>query len=338
MFLLRRAYWRDVTIAVRRGRFDQRARARLFKTAAFFLLAGMGLALIWLFLDGNPENSTILIALLPALAAGSWFITRGTREDPVTLPIPPAIKQYLEDRTVIIAALLSRSGSEIYFESHQLPGGQEIITRQILNGKLRDLGLWDKLDPAESAVMSAPDQTWSREQKQQSIAWCEQLRLLRWTLRIDSEVMGLQHAPQIDFSIARQLLEMKLPLSSTRYDRPVVLASWDLRAERDKSDFYAARLFAESCSRNLMELVPRIDGLDSLRESNLGPSKDLLVGSKTVEQIDDSEVVRMTLTAWRRGQYAAYLTDVLSNAAARPFADWEAAIEKSRATVEATHT
>jgi hypothetical protein len=325
-------YWRDVAIALRRIRHDKRALARIIRLVARIFLAAIGITMLWLFVIDEPSNIFVLIVLLPAAGGAGWLVFKAKQEDPPTLPIAGVVKQYLENRTVIVAALLARAGSEIHFTQNQLPDGQQIVTRQILNQKLREFALWEQLEPAESALMSAPDQSWTMEQHQQTIAWCEQLRLLRWTLRIDAEMLGLEDQPVLDYTLARNLLEGKLPLSVTRYDRPPVLASWDLRAQRDASAAYVARLVAEARSRNLIAATPEIDEwAGKLRENALGPSKDLLIGSKTVDELDDQVLWAMMVTAWSRSQYAAYLTELLSRAGAFPFANWAQAIENGRA-------
>ncbi len=74
------------------------------------------------------------------------------------------------------------------------------------------------------------------------VTWCEQLRLLRWALRVDDEIMPLAHFPPLYFTLAM------MPDDVAKANRPMLPAS-DLRAERDTAHAYLARLAAESIVR-----------------------------------------------------------------------------------------
>src|SRR5262249_30631111 len=138
----------------------------------------------------------------------------------------------------------------IYLMSHELQEGAEVITRQVQNEALRRLGLWEKLEPGEMLLASAADGKWTEEQRVQVLTWCEYLRLLRWTLGIDAELIPLAHCPRVDYTLGRDILQLKDDLS--RLASGTLRPSWDLRGQRDTALAYFARIVSELSSRSLI--------------------------------------------------------------------------------------
>ena len=159
-----------------------------------------------------------------------------TGRNPQQLPedVAPSVRTYLGERAVIIASLLARGASEVFLKQHDLPPGAHVLTRQTQNTLLRRLGLWEKLERSENTLASLSDGLWTTEDWSEFITWCEQLRLLRWTMGIDTELIPLAHNPQLDFSLVHHPLQNKVlpkPDKLFRY-------SWDLRIERDTASEY----------------------------------------------------------------------------------------------------
>src|SRR5205807_1866755 len=103
---------------------------------------------------------------------------------------------YLIERATIIASLVRRAASEVHIQRSSARAG--VITRQIENQLLRRHGLWEKLEQPELEMVSVEDGLWATQQQNGIVEWCEQLRLLRWVLRLDAELMPLEHFPQPD--------------------------------------------------------------------------------------------------------------------------------------------
>ncbi len=156
------------------------------------VMVGSGVIAALLFRRSNRRQDEVL----------NFSIT-GRKQEQLPQDVSPGILLYLDERTAILASLLSRGASEIYLEHNELPLGAEIVTRQIQNTLLTQKGLWEKLDPTEKALASAADGRWTAEHRAEVRIWCEQLRLLRWTLGIDAELVPLAHNPQLDFSLAQ---------------------------------------------------------------------------------------------------------------------------------------
>ena len=332
MVLLRRSFWKNTWIALLRSPHDARARALILKLLlALVFVIGYGCYLAWML----TRDRYTIVMLLPGFAGG--FLMRGlarrnesynadisiAKHLTTELPKLPnaSLREYVTDRTMIIAALLDRAGSELYLKEHEIPEGSEIIARQRQNQLLMKSGAWHKLQRDEADLLSAPDRTWSQKQCDTSLTWCEQIRLLRWALRIDDEIMPLAHFPPLDFALAR------LPGEIAETDTPMLLAS-DLRAEREIAKGYLARLVAESTSRKLIHSTPQLDEWSAeLRSAVSGPSTDFWIGTRTVNDLDNREVSFLLATASARHDYAAYLVVLLGSETPFAYAEWKITVD-----------
>ena len=233
--------------------------------------------------------------------------------------VRPAVRDYLEDRARILACLVTRAAREINIKNERIPLGSEMVTRQSQMEYLRRCALWRRLESDEANLFIAPEGAWTAEQPIEIIGWCEQLRLLRWVLRIDSELTPLAHFPQVEVSMAQDLLETRSALVAGRS----ILRSWDVRIERDMAMEYVARAIAEMKGRGLIDNSGDLHGwVDELRQGKLGPSTDLLVGPTTVGDLSENNVRLMAHIAAARARYATYLVEQLSSDNPIPFGQW----------------
>jgi hypothetical protein len=333
MSVLRRFFWKSLWFALLRSRQDKRARLVLLSIAALLL---WGIAEVWMVFilparDGHGLFQMIFNGVVVAAGfVASTLIRRsnqkhaellnfsltGQNERQIPEQVSSTVRQYLEDRAVIAASLLARAGGEAYLENNEVPPGAEVVTRQIQNSRLRELGLWEKLQPGESALASAADGLWTAEQRMKCIAWCEQLRLLRWTLGIDAELVPLSHYPETEYSVANLPLRGST-LARSAGDTP---ASWDLRVERDTAFGYFARVIAELKGRSLITDDAELEGwAEELRRDSLGPSVDFLAGAKTIGELSENRLRLLGLIAHARFQFAEYLVDQLQSTEPLPF-------------------
>jgi len=339
MSIWTREFWKTYWIALQRTRRDKRARSLsiritflltyLVAYVVFVVLmevntsAGQG---IW---NAALDKLTLYAVIFGSGTAAAILIRRWHRKENELLnysltgrnilhpqdlsDASPDVRNYLEERALIIASLLSRGASEIYLQHNQLAPGLEVVTRQMQNSQLRENGLWEKLEQAEADLASAADGRWSLEQQNQVSMWCEQLRVLRWVIRLDSELMPLAHFPTLDFSLSREVLGRGRPLSG----KPL-LKSWDVRIQRDLAMEYTARVIAEFKGRGLITGSPELEGwADEFRAKSLGDSTDYLAGARTIGQLDDDALRRLGFFASVRERYCAYIVEVLN--AVRPF-------------------
>jgi hypothetical protein len=287
-----------------------RQRGSIWLLAFYGLIFGSG-AIAFLMLRRSHRSQDKLL---------SYSLTSTNRVDlPRADDISPVVRNFLEERALILGSLLARAASEIYIRNNNLPPGAEVVTRQNLNALLRQNGLWDKLEPIEVDLVGSADGGWTVEQQNEIAKSSEPVRLLRWTLGIDVELLPLAHFPKVDFALWRGLFDRV----RTPYAKRLMRGSWDLRIERDIARDYSARVIAELKGRGLITSDPDLEGwADQLRERSLGDSTDYLAGSKTIADLDDGDLTLLAAIATTRQRYAAYLVEQLSADSPISFAAW----------------
>ena len=338
MWIRRRGFWRSYWFALRRSVKDKRARSMAVRIS--FVLAYLFLYVpVILLLPLRQPGSIWLIAFYGLIFGNgaieflmlrrshrsqdkllSYSLTTANRLDlPRSDDISPTVRNFLEERALILGSLLARAASEIYIRNNSLPPDVEVGTRQNLNALLRQNGLWDKLEPVEADLVGAADGSWTVEQQNEITKSCEPLRLLRWTLGIDVELMPLAHFPKVDFALWRDLFDRV----SVPYAERLIRRSWDLRIERDIAREYTARVIAEFKGRGLIASDPELEGwADQLRDRSLGDSTDFLAGSKTIADLDDGDLALLAAIATTRERYAAYLVEQLGADTPISFTAW----------------
>jgi len=329
MALWRTHLWKTLWFALLRSRKDKRA--RIVVRSVLVLLGVLAYYVFWFrlaYTQSKEDGVSIwwtagfyVFIFGTAILARMWMkhshrrqdealnfsITGAIPQQPRVDAVSPEARDRLQDRLTITAALLIRAGSERYLSENAVPEGAEVRTRQIHNRVLRDSGLWDKLPADERDLLMLPDGAWPDDQPQRVIEWSEQLRLLRWVLRIDRELAPLAHVPPIDYTLAREVLEGKAVPSQTP------LNSWDVRAEQDLAEVYHARALAEIQCRGLAPENARLAAwADAIRAQFQGESQDLPVGAHTVAELDEVQLQYLAALARAREQYAAELVDRLS--------------------------
>jgi hypothetical protein len=337
MSLWRPAFWRSCWIALRRSKGDKRSRLIALKIS-FLLLCVLIYVLFWLLPLREPGGAWRFASYVAIFASAlltrfllnrskrrqdemlSYSLTGSHRLTPEgTAYVSQTVRNYLEERALILGSLVARATSEIYLHHIELGPRTEVATRQTQNALLRQAGLWDKLERPEMALIVVADGHWTEKQQSEVATWCEQLRLLRWVLGIDAELIPLAHFPKIDMELSRGLLGNNARVPENR----TMLRSLDVRIERDIAFAYTARVVAELKGRGLIAADPELEGwADQLREQSLGASNDFLAGTRTVGELGDEALRMLGTAAVARERYTAYLVDQLSAEKPFSFATW----------------
>jgi hypothetical protein len=329
--------WKSVWFTLRRSGKDKRARSAILAVLVSVLVA---IAYLWRFVavyahmgDAIPHDRWAIAFYTLLFGSGllAFLILRrmrGNDDDVAAFSITggPArrqavestrVRDYLYERLLIVASLLARAGSERYLEQHTIPPGAEVITRQLHNTLLREKGVWEKVEPAERDLLIVADGQWTTEQQSRLVAWCEELRLLRWVLRLDAELVPLAHFPSVDCSIAGDVLTGR-PLPDV-----TPLGSWDVRPERDVALAYAARSIAELKARSLLHSGSApTDWAVEYRAECLGESTDFLAGARTIADLNEQELKTLAAMSCARERYAAYLVEQLGATTPVSFTLW----------------
>lgn len=340
MTIWQRSFWKSYWLALQRVRTDKRARSFAFRVT-FVLLYWLGYLGFLGFLElsdttgGHDWNAVFYTLMLGGGSAAAVLLRRSHRRQDAALnfsltgqshSVPkvesdasPEIRTYLEQRALIVASLLARGAGESYQKRNRMPEDVRVVNRQVQNAFLRTQGLWDKLEPEEAALAATAEGDWTLEQTSQVVVWGEQLRLLRWVLRVDSELMPLEHFPKLDFSLSRDV--MQNPVAA--FPQKPLLKPWEVRVQRDLSTGYAVRTFAELAVRGLITHVGASDEwAQELRTRSLGASTDSLAGARTIAELDDESLQLLGSITSTRREYLRYLTDLLDALEPFSYSSW----------------
>lgn len=210
MQIWQRQFWTAYWIALRRSSQDKRARRSAFIITGLlaYLLAYVSF-IVFCAISQGPWAIALWMGILGAAVLVNFLLRRSHREQDDLLrhsltgnawsdqrmagAVSPTVRSYLAERAIIISSLVARAASEIWLHHNQVPEGAQPIARQVQNSFLRDRGLWSTLEPLERDLLSAPNGQWNGAQQNEATTWCEQLRLLRWALGIDGELLPLAH-------------------------------------------------------------------------------------------------------------------------------------------------
>lgn len=332
-------FWRYYWIALRRSRKDTRAR-KFFLRASFwmFYMVCWATSEFFIFRRSStnlwiPIGDSALLGIAGIVVL--WIRRSHRRQDQmftysftdvkpinVSRSAKDQLRAYLIDRAAITAALLMRASSEWCLQNKELPSEIEIITRRVQNDLLRREGLWNSLEPEELTLFLSADGHWSEEQQGDVIAWCERLRLLRWTLGYDASLFRLGHFPRVDASIAKGIVERRQEF----FKGKEMLAAWDVRVERDTATGYLIQCIAEIMERkqwsNLSEELG--EWAHDVRKDVYGPSTDVIAGIQTLGEMDDATLSTFFSTVEARREYSSYLVDLLGGEPLLTFDDWRA--------------
>jgi hypothetical protein len=306
--------WKNFAILVRRAPKDRRAGRALFLT----LLALVGLAAYAALVLLNPGTYVILPPALIAL----WFIRRSHKRADAglirlnRLDVKSETDDLLEHRkhlaqvTVALAAMIDRAGSEAFLKSKELPPGVAVITRQRLIAMLRSAEIWDALPLISRERMMLPDGGWDWELISDALRQLEDLRVLRWVLRIDTYLLPIDQAYKVHLSLATELTG-----DSAKVRGDGCLQAWEMEEARKHADSYFGRCWAEEQKRGV-GVAPQEEPSDQVEatETHLSSeeiiryatelgsqqSGDFLLGFGIVGDASDEQLKNATMVAWRR--------------------------------------
>lgn len=337
-----RRIWREYWFALLRFRRDARARSFVLRLTFFvFWVVAYIPFVLWTNLESATglQGALVYLALFIAALVVRWLIRRSSRRQEELFShsltgsgVQPAQEEraespeswrHLEGRAVVAAALLARAIVEI-----ERAGMEDRLVesdaRPTLNSLLRSAARWDALDLIEADLMGSPEGSWTSEQQMLVTSYSEELRLLRWVLGIDAELVPLSHCPKADMALALDQIRKGACSAAKGF----AVESWDVRAHRDEAITYCGRVLAELRVRG--EADPAYDTGDDefyawaaeLRSQLIGASTDLVVGSETVEDLATNELTLLLNIAEARAQYSAYLMDQMNSAVPYSFRQW----------------
>ncbi len=316
--------WKNLVVLVRRAPKDQRARKMLLWT----FLGSIGLLTYLSIVLLNPGT---YILLPPALIVASLIRRSHKRADGNFIKLSDAggnsdteeltaHRDQLAGVALVLAAMIDRAGSEALLKTKEMAEGVEIMTRQKLIAMLRSTGRWDTMSSADRELMMFPDGSWDWQQIHDAFRQIEDLRVLRWVLRIDTYLLPIDQAYRLHLNVATDLSGDPTGLQGVGCLQP-----WEMEEAREHANSYFGRCWAEELKRGLR--IPSADkesqaedamtaAPSDLDEDDTGlshevivqyatelgsqQSGDFLLGFGIVGDANDNQLKDATMVAWRR--------------------------------------
>jgi hypothetical protein len=316
--------WKNLVLLVRRAPKDRRARWALL----WILLASIGVLAYAALVLLNPGT---YIMVPPALLV-LWLIRRSHKQADAGfiklsgVAVRSETEELAEHRkelanvALVLAAMIDRAGSEAFLKTKEMPEGTEVITRQRLVAMLRSTGRWEAMSSMDREMMMLPDKMWDWQQISDVLRQVEDLRVLRWVLRIDTYLLPIEQAYRLHLDAATGLSGDPMRLQGDGCLQP-----WEMTEAREYANSYFGRCWAEEQKRGL-RIPPEektSQTMDALKETpsdldeedtslsheaivqyamKLGSqqSGDFLLGFGIVGDASDEQLKDATMVAWRR--------------------------------------
>jgi hypothetical protein len=210
-----------------------------------------------------------------------------------------SIRSRLASDGFALSILLSRAGSEHMLREKILPPEIEVVARRFYIDQLHKLKEWDRLPTQVRNLLLMPDGHWPLELIATLRESFETLRCIRWVLRIDKVLEPLTYLPKMKYKSALELVEKPDQLLTGIG----MLEIWDIRVERNKSDVFFSRCYAEAIGRGWVNDEDKnsqtwaINVYESARDIE---NRDVLVGYETVGELDEMTLRYITGIAFQR--------------------------------------
>jgi hypothetical protein len=314
--LFKRRSWSMVWILIRRAPRDRRARVPLLRfLLACLLFLGyvtyIGLlARRFLFdLFGLIFVGALLGGALFFFAARKWT----ERYDLIQLqkstppPVTPDVGETVFRETCLLAGMLQRVGSERAMESGVEPG-VEVITRRIVLERLRKDELLEGLEAPLLDLLFAVDGVWNEQQKRVVQSCWEFLAVLRWILSIDPALSPIWLSPEYHLRMASSLFDRSITANVQ------VLPPWEIRTERDRASSFFARCHVELAARDAWpNASPELKKQAQLIKADIDSGaldEELLLGAKTISELEIEELWNCTLRSYRRREILELMVEI----------------------------
>jgi hypothetical protein len=332
--LFRAEFWSTAWVALRRFPRDRRARRFILVWSGLvaYTVVYLRVFLAPLFAAGTHADFKAAIAplllaavmLTCALAARAFYRSNERRNHIPSLlgdPNPklnsessehPATAHELWRSTCLLAALLQRAGSESAIHTTTIAPGKEIATRRWQRDRLLTLGLWHDLPAEIRDLLLLPDGHWTEPQRDSVNALHEYLPGLRWALGLNGTLQPLSRLPTYRGETILATLDTPHPPTLR------LAPTWELRTARDESYAYFDRCWLEAVARRIIGLhleahvLNEASRLKAEIDQHNSASTDLLVGARTISELDDITLMRMVVTSHRRWDLLDLLTKVAS--------------------------
>jgi hypothetical protein len=318
--LFRRNLW----LMLRRSLIDRRARRQSILLLLIVLyLIGYGLLLGRQYREAGPWGFLFSGGVLMLALGVRVFIQRGNDRAGVTLlnlapHEPPGQEDMRGHRVEIVGALrrlavvVDRAGVEALAMQGKITAQHAGVCRRRTLDMARKPELWDRFSDVERTLLLSQEGNWTSEEVWPRILQVEDVRVLRWALRIDQVL--------VPFALLKPDLRPAVEVTA----KPEMVegegcpASYDLRPAQAAAQTMLARCIGEGMRRGILAgLDPDLQTyyLEFAERMAGDESSDLLIGALTVAKADPDKIEWVAQAAIRRCRVLTALIEYLNGPA-----------------------
>jgi hypothetical protein len=317
--LLRKATWQEAKMSLRRAHKDRRARKHLLAVSLLAIAPLFGLLyLAWLIGTGA-------VFFVPFVLPVLWWRARRAKQNEDLLHIAPQRKQEIRELTpgeqktlhsyfaklaIFYAVMLNRVTSEMFLKEKFLPEGYEVVSRRRHIDLLRQYDLWEHIAPPDRESVMAADGHWEWPRINETAICIENLRLLRWLLRIDHFLPAIGLQLRGDYGIANDLIDFPEKL----FRNTSLLKKEDLQQALEVGNDYFLRCWAEGVARGYFVVKDEesVTWAKSVADRLAGDeNEDLVLGSTIVSDASAEQLQWATTLSHRRVHFLKWMIAVI---------------------------
>jgi hypothetical protein len=298
-------FWRNLSLAFRRSTRDKRA---LSNVLGIFALLSYAAYLLWTVTYLGPWGSVCVIAIMGLAIGGAVFINKKNARDVesiLSLSSPSALQiNDLREHRIRLANILlckaivvDRANSEHLHHIGKIDPRREGICRRRTLDLARRPELWQTLTIEERDLLMSPEGTWKWDAVWPRIIRIEDVRVLRWILKIDPILTPFEFLKP-DLTAAFEITKRPEQVEGKGCMPP-----WDLRPAQQAAEQMLNRCIAEGIHRGFLTLEDkeaRAQYIHLARTLGASQSEDLLIGSTIVAETDRQHIEWVAQAALRR--------------------------------------
>jgi len=298
-------FWRNLSLAFRRAARDRRA---LSYVLGVFGLLSYTAYLLWTVTYLGTLGTVCLIVVMTLAIGVAVFINKKNARDQesiITLSAPCALQiNDLREHRIRLANLLLCKAiivDRAHNENLHLLGKIDPRRNGICRRRTLDLArrpeLWQTFSLEERDLLMAPEGTWSWDAIWPRIIHIEDVRVLRWILKIDPILTPFEFLKP-DLTAAVEITTRPAQVEGKNCMPP-----WDLRPALQRAERMLNRCMAEGIHRGFMTIEDkqtRAEYIHLARTLGSNQSEDLLIGSTIVAETDRQHIEWVAQAALRR--------------------------------------
>jgi hypothetical protein len=311
-------FWRNLSLALRRAARDKRA---LSNVLGVFALLSYAAYLLWTVTYLGPWGTVCLIVVMGLAIGGATFINKKNARDgesilslssPSTLQINELREHRIRLANILLckAIVVDRANNENLHRMGKIDSRREGICRRRTLDLAHRPELWQTLSIEERDLLMSPEGTWKWDAVWPRIIRIEDVRVLRWILKIDPILTPFEFLKP-DLTAA-----LEITTRPEQVEGKGCMPPWDLRPAQHAAEQMLTRCIAEGIHRGFLTIEDkeaRAQYIHLARTLGASQSEDLLIGSTIVAESDRQHIEWVAQAALRRTNMLAAVIKYLNS-------------------------